>query len=297
MNPRRATGLGLLAILLWGMVVGLIRGVSEGFGPVGGAALIYSLASVLLVATVGIPRLSRFPRAYLIWGSVLFVAYELCFSLSIGFAHSGRQAIEVAMVNYLWPSLTIVLAVLVNGQRATWLIVPGFLLSTLGIGWVLGGAQGLDPAGMMHNIRGNPLAYGLALAGALIWAGYCTLTARIAQGANGITLFFILVAVTLWAQYPFAREAAMQVDARALGFLLLAAVSMGFGYAAWNVGILHGHVAVLAAASYFVPLLSAGLAALLLRTPLAWPFWQGAAMICLGSALCWQATRTRRRRA
>ncbi len=32
---------------------------------------------------------------------------------------------------------------------------------------------------------------------------------------------------------------------------------MGFGYAAWNVGILHGNVTLLAGASYFIPVLSA----------------------------------------
>jgi hypothetical protein len=40
-------------------------------------------------------------------------------------------------------------------------------------------------------------------------------------------------------------------------------VALGFGYAAWNVGILHGNVTVLAAVSYFTPVLSAALAVLL----------------------------------
>ncbi len=290
MIRNRATLIGLFAILLWSLIVGLIRAVSESFGPVGGAALIYSLASVFLVLSVGFPRVRRFPRAYLLWGSLLFVAYELCLALSIGYARTGRQAIEVGMVNYLWPSLTIVFAILFNRQRATLLVVPGFLLSTLGVCWILGGEQGLDVSGMAANVRDNPLSYGLALAGALIWAGYCTLTTRIAQGSNGITLFFMLVAVALWAQYPFAGEAAMTFAPGALVWLVLAAAAMGFGYAAWNVGILHGHVTILAGASYFIPVLSAALAALLLDAPLSLPFWQGAALVCIGSVLCWQAT-------
>ncbi|MOA49439.1 Aromatic amino acid exporter YddG [compost metagenome] len=66
---------------------------------------------------------------------------------------------------------------------------------------------------------------------------------------------------------------------------------MGFGYAAWNVGILHGNVTILAGASYFIPVSSAALAAMLLHTPLSLSFWQGAAMVCAGSILCWLATR------
>ena len=199
-NPTHATLIGLIAIVLWSAIVGLIRSVSDHLGPTGGAAMLYSVASCFLLLTVGGARprdLRAFPRRYLLWGSVLFVAYELCLALSIGYAHTAQQAIEVGMVNYLWPSFTIVAAIVFNRQRANWLIVPGFGLSIIGIGWVLGGAQGFDLRGMAANVQDNPLSYGLALAGALIWAGYCTVTARIANGKNGVTLFFILVALAL----------------------------------------------------------------------------------------------------
>ncbi len=294
MSRNKATLIGLLAILLWSLIVGLIRGVSVNFGPVGGAALIYTLASVFLALSVGMTKVREFPRNYLIWGSILFVIYELCLSLSIGYADTSRQAIEVGMVNYLWPTLTIVFAILFNRQKSNLLIVPGFFLSTLGVCWILGGEQGLDFSGMWTNIQNNPLSYGLAFAGALIWAAYCTVTTRIARGKNGITLFFMLVAVTLWVQYLFVDEGAMQVSVQSLIYLALAAGSMGFGYAAWNVGILHGNITILAGASYFIPVLSAALAAALLSAPLSVQFWQGAIMVCIGSILCWQATRAAR---
>ena len=34
----------------------------KGLGPVGGAAMIYTLSSLLLLATVGFPRLRQMPR-------------------------------------------------------------------------------------------------------------------------------------------------------------------------------------------------------------------------------------------
>ncbi|MGR5503970.1 EamA family transporter, partial [Vibrio sp. DNB22_10_4] len=74
-------------------------------------------------------NLKMFPRRYLVWGSLLFVSYELCLSLSIGYANSGRQAIEVGMVNYLWPTFTMLSAIAFNKQRANALIVPGALVS------------------------------------------------------------------------------------------------------------------------------------------------------------------------
>ena len=293
-NPTHATLIGLIAIVLWSAIVGLIRSVSDHLGPTGGAAMLYSVASCFLLLTVGGARprdLRAFPRRYLLWGSVLFVAYELCLALSIGYAHTAQQAIEVGMVNYLWPSFTIVAAIVFNRQRANWLIVPGFGLSIIGIGWVLGGAQGFDLRGMAANVQDNPLSYGLALAGALIWAGYCTVTARIANGKNGVTLFFILVALALWVKYGLEGGGPMDFTAAAIVYLVLAAGAMGFGYAAWNVGILHGNVTILAGASYFIPVLSSALSVWLLGASLSWVFWQGAAMVCAGAILCWLATR------
>lgn len=253
--------------------------------------MIYSVASVFLLLSVGHARPSEFPRRYLAWGSVLFVSYELCLSLSIGHAHTARQAIEVGMVNYLWPGFTIVAAILFNRQKASLLIVPGFLLSIAGICQVLGGEQGFDLSGMLDNVRDNPLSYGLAFAGALIWAGYCTVTARLADGRNGVTLFFMLVSVTLWLMYLLEGGGEMAFSVEAVVHLVLAGAAMGFGYGAWNVGILHGNVTVLAGASYFIPVLSVALAALLLRVPLSLAFWQGVVMVCGGAILCWLATR------
>lgn len=126
MEKKRATLIGLAAIVLWSTMVGLIRGVSEGLGPVGGAAMIYSLSGLLLIFTVGFPQIRQIPRPYLLAGSLLFVSYEICLALSVGLAGSRQQAIEVGMVNYLWPSLTILFAILFNGQKSSWLVIQGY---------------------------------------------------------------------------------------------------------------------------------------------------------------------------
>lgn len=226
-------------------MVGLIRGVSEGLGPVGGAAAIYSLSGLLLIFTVGFPRIRQIPKGYLLAGSLLFVSYEICLALSLGYAATRHQAIEVGMVNYLWPSLTILFAILFNGQKTNWLIVPGLLLALVGVCWVLGGDNGLHYDQIINNITTSPLSYFLAFIGAFIWAAYCTVTNKYARGFN----------------------------------------------AAWNVGILHGNVTIMAVGSYFTPVLSSALAAVLLSAPLSFSFWQGALMVCGGSLLCWLATR------
>lgn len=293
MNSKKATFIGLLAIFLWSLIVALIKDVSSHFGAVGGAALIYTLASIFLFFSVGWSNLKSFPKAYLIWGSILFVSYELCLSLSIGYSRNNREAIEVGMVNYLWPTFTMVAAILFNQQKANFLIIPGFMISLLGICWVLGGEQGFDLVGMWGNIQHNPLSYGLAFIGTLLWAAYCTLTAKMAKGSNGITLFFILVSMVLWIKYALMGGGTFDFDWSSSTSLLFAAAAMGFGYAAWNVGILHGNVTLLAGASYFIPVFSAFFSAILLSTPLTISFWYGAFMVCIGSILCWFSTRVK----
>ncbi|PPA76952.1 EamA family transporter [Achromobacter spanius] len=293
-SPGRntATFFGLLAILLWGTVVGLIRGVSENFGAVGGAALIYTVGSAFLVCLLGFPTLRSFPRRYLWVGSMLFVAYEICLSLSLGFALDRAQAIELGIVNYLWPCLTVLFAIAMNGQRANAWVVPGILLSVCGIVWVVGGSS-LSWERTLANISSNPLSYGLALGGAIIWAVYCNVTKRYADGKNGVTLFFMLTAAVLWAKYGFSAEPPLAFTVPATLELVITGGAMAAGYALWNVGILNGNLTLLATASYFTPVLSTFFAAVWLSTRLTASFWQGVAMVTAGSLLCWAATKSK----
>ncbi|WP_054180105.1 aromatic amino acid DMT transporter YddG [Trabulsiella odontotermitis] len=291
MTTQRATLIGLVAIILWSTMVGLIRGVSEGLGPVAGAAMIYSLSGLLLVFTVGIPKIRQFSARYLLAGCFLFVSYEICLALSLGYAATRQQAIEVGMVNYLWPSLTILFAILFNGQKSTLWVIPGLILALFGVSWVLGGEQGLNIDDIISNIISSPLSYILAFIGAFIWAAYCTVTARYAKGKNGITFFVLLTGLSLWIHYLLTDQPPMHFSWPVTIKMLMCALSLGFAYAAWNIGILHGNVSLLAVGSYFTPVLSSALASFLLNAPLSWSFWQGAGMVCLGSLLCWYATR------
>lgn len=285
--------MGLMAVVLWGTVVGLIRSVSERFGPIGGAALIYTVGSAFLVLLLGLPRVRSFPRAYLLSGSLLFVAYEICLSLSLGFAANRGQAIELGIVNYLWPCFTVILAILINGQRASAWVVPGIALSLCGIVWVVGGDGGVSWERLVTNVSSNPLSYGLAFSGAIIWAVYCNVTKRYADGKNGLALFFMLTAAVLWIKYGFSAEPALTFAWPAVLELCVTGGAMAAGYALWNVGILNGNLTLLATASYFTPVLSTFFAAIWLSTRLTMTFWQGVAMVTAGSLICWAATRGR----
>lgn len=108
---------GVFAILLWSSLTAFVRDLSELFSPIGGAALIYSVSAIFLMLVMGVPKLSNYPKRYLVFGGSLFVIYEICLALSLGFANSRQQALEMAIINYLWPALTILLSIIVNRTK------------------------------------------------------------------------------------------------------------------------------------------------------------------------------------
>ncbi|MFJ4143010.1 aromatic amino acid DMT transporter YddG [Pseudomonas sp. NPDC089734] len=289
-SERAATACGLAAILLWSTAAGLIRSVSEHFGPLGGAALIYSLGSILLVTLLGRPRLRSTPRLYLVLGNALFVAYEVCLSLSLGFALDSTQAIQLGVVNYMWPCLTVLLAIVMNGQRARWIIVPGTALALAGLVWVVS-TNGVSLPGIVANVESNPLSYSLALGCAITFALYCNVTRRYASGKNLVTVFFILTAAVLWLKYGLSTETLPPFRLRSSLELLAAGIAMAGGYALWNIGVLKGNLTLMATASYAGPVLSSAFAAVWLGATLTAQFWQGALLVTTGSLLCWYATR------
>ncbi|WP_041457605.1 aromatic amino acid DMT transporter YddG [Pantoea ananatis] len=291
-NLSRATLIGLSAILLWSTTLGLLRSVSEAFGPTGGGALIYSTTAILLCLTRGIPHPRSLPGRYLLVGGTLFVGYEICLALAIGLASNRQQSLELGMINYLWPCLTILLAIPLNQQRFRLWLWPGLLLSLCGIIWVMKGANEDVLGQMTQNMTRNPTAYLLAFIAALTWALYNNITRRFARGSNGVTLFFVVTALALWLKFAlFTPQETMQFSLTAAAEVLFMGASTALAYSAWNYGIQHGNLTLLATASYFTPVLSALLASLWLDLVPAVSFWQGVALITAGSLLCWLATR------
>ncbi|EJD6369131.1 MULTISPECIES: aromatic amino acid DMT transporter YddG [Providencia] len=294
LNQYAATFYGVISILLWSTMVGLIRSVSENFGPVGGVALVYTIGSIVLVLVMGVPKIKQYPKRYLFWGTILFVCYELCFVLALGLANSRQQAIELGMVNYLWPSFTIALAVFFNRQRFTLLLAIGLILACMGLVWVISGDQPLSINAVLANIQSNPLCYFLAFSGAIIWSFYSNVTKRISGGNNGMVLFFILTSIGLWVLYFFSSPTPFIITSQSISLLVVAAIATGGANALWTLAVIKGNVAFLGTLSYFTPVISTAFASVLLSTALTFSFWQGVFMVTVGSIVCFWATRQKR---
>ncbi|ENM5764992.1 aromatic amino acid DMT transporter YddG [Vibrio mimicus] len=282
---------GIAAILLWGSLMALTRRVAEEFSPIGGAALIYTVSTLFLLFSMGVPRLKAGSARYVLIGGALFVSYEICLALALGMANDRLQAIEMSVINYLWPALTVLIAVLLSKRSVSFWVYPSVGLAFLGVAWTIVAEQGISAADLMARIATNPTVYSMAFIGAFIWAIYCNVTQRLAQGQNAIVLFFAATASVLWLQYALSDEPALSFTWSNVSTLLLTGVVMGSGYALWNVAILRGHMLLLATLSYFTPVISTLLSSLILGVVLGLSFWQGVVMVTLGSLICWWVTR------
>lgn len=272
-------------------MVALVRMVAEHFGPVGGAASIYSVATIMLLVTSKPPRFSSLSKPYLLVGGALFASYEICLSLALGWANSRHQAVEMMVINYLWPALTILIAVLVSAKKPSAWLYPCVLLTFTGVAWSITGETKLTLPALLEHIQTNPVSYSLALIGALLWALYCNVTKLFADGKNAVSYFFALTSCGLWLQFALTEQPAINANPSSMMWLMLAGSAMAGGYALWNKALIGGNMLLLATLSYFTPILSALFSALLLGISLSLSFWQGVVMVTLGSLLCWWVTR------
>ena len=166
----RATFLGMGAVVVWALMAGLVKLVSVGFGATLGTALLYTFAATALLI-VRPPKLKTIPRRYLLIGGALFVSYESVFALAISMTTSSMQAVEVSLVNYLWPTLTVLFCAAASGKKgALGRVIPGAIIATIGVMVAVGGNAGFTAAQLAEHLGANPVPYLLALIGAVIWA-------------------------------------------------------------------------------------------------------------------------------
>lgn len=291
LTSTQATLIGLFAPICWGMSVSLVRGIAEGFGMAQGQFFLYCVATICVFFIVGLPDFHRIDRRYLYFGIPTANLSSLSFCLAIFTSSGGAQTMEVGMVNYLWPSLTILFAVLFNGVRTRWWLYPGLLVAFGGIIVILSGDKGFSLTEFVASFAENPVSYLLALVAAVTWAGYSSMTRAWGNGINPSTIIFAvdtLVFLVLW----FLDIGSQPVAASAHGLMsvIFGGIAVGMAYVVWTLGMSKGNITVLAAASYFTPVLSCVFATFWIGAELNSSFWTGVVLVVAGSLLCWDAT-------
>jgi drug/metabolite transporter (DMT)-like permease len=294
-NIDRNTLLGLLAVLLWSSTVALARSMSEQVGPLTAGASVYVTGGLVLAIGLSFERgslskLRSLPRAYLFGCGALFLAYTFALFLGLGLASGREQAIEVGLVNYLWPALTILFSLVILSKRARFGLIPGTLLALIGIVFVVTQGSSVSWQSLSANLAGNPVAYALGLAAAVSWALYSNLARRWTRpdSGGGVPLFVISTGLGFWFARLLSPENSVW-SVRVIVEIAFLGVATALAYLFWDIAMRKGDVVLVALCSYLTPLLATVAGCVYLWIVPGIKLWLGALLIIGGSFLSWRS--------
>ena len=289
----RPTLYGFFAILLWGTTVSLARSLSEQIGSLTAASAVYLTGGALCLVNLfssknRVGQLKQLSRRYVIGCGVLFVLYMLALFLAIGRAANRSQALEVGLVNYLWPAFTILLSLCLLAKRARFWLVPGTLVALFGIFLVLAQGDSVSWASFSTNVSSNPMAYSLALVAAVSWGLYSNLTRRWAGpvSSGAVTLFIPVTGIVLLMLRLLTREQGSW-QLRTIIEVAFMGTATAVAYALWDMAMRKGDVVLIAAGSYFTPLFSMLISSVYLNVSTGRNLWLGCLLIVVGSLVSW----------
>lgn len=289
---KKYTLAGFAAILLWSTAVAFARRVSEALGPLTAVAAIYLTGGVFgLLVQSRQPDFRQTLRnlnwRYLLGCGSLFVIYMASFYLALGRAQTRQQVLEVGLLNYLWPMLTLLLAVPLLHLRARIWLLPGALLATAGAFLALIPATSFNGISLQHNFQGNFLPYGFGLIAAISWALYSVLSRKWGRQiqSGGVFLFMFLTGLLLGIARLFFPEVST-LNFRVGLELVYLIVGTNLAYYFWEISMRKGDWALVVSVSWFTPLLSTLVSVLYLGVSAGWKLWIAAGLIVAGAIIC-----------
>jgi drug/metabolite transporter (DMT)-like permease len=206
--------------------------------------------------------------------------------LSVGLANNSGELLVVGILNYLWPSLTLLFAIPILHARATWWLVPGLLSVSTGI---IATKMATAPAditvGALTDL--NSLAYTLAVLDAIAWAIYSNLSRKLLhpKGASAVPFYMIVTSVPLLIAGTITEPLPAPTFSGTVLLFIWALATAG-AYLFWDVGMRYGNVVAISTTSMCIPLLSTLITAILSNHPLSAMLLTGSALVVLGSTVC-----------
>lgn len=287
------TAQGMLAVLFWSSTIAFSRSLTERLGTLTAAAAIYLIAGILaMLAYVRDPaalrRVISLPKRYLLGAGALFVGYMLALYLAVGLSRDRAQAVEVGVVNYLWPGTTLLFSVPVLKRRARWTLLPGAALAFGGVVVAIAQTGPLTWTGFRERLLENPLPYALALAAAVAWGFYSTCSRRWvgAREEHALPLFLLASGLVLLGLRASSTETSDWSGSTGWMLAYMAVLPTLVAYACWDRAMRKGDLVLVASASYATPLLSTLLSCAFLGVPMTAGLWIACAMVIAGALVC-----------
>jgi drug/metabolite transporter (DMT)-like permease len=212
--------------------------------------------------------------------------------VAVGFAQTRTAVITVTVCNYLWPSLTLLLAVPILGWRMRpWRLFTGTVIALAGVALAVG-VDGFDledgGSWSAHAVSTLP-----ALLAAVAWGLYSNLSRRWGgpQSANAMPLFLLAAGVVLTLLRACRVEHSVWTGAVVGEVVYMAVFPTLLAYVCWDTAARRGNLPLLAACSYLTPLLSVLVSSVYLDLPVRPQHWLAGLLVVAGAAVCRLAQR------
>lgn len=242
-RPSSPTLAGLGAVALWSTLA--VLGVSLRHLP----PLFVTGVALLIGALCGVHRVGRWkvPAATLAVGVAGLAGYHTALFIALRLA----PAVEANLLNYLWPTLIVLLSPLV---------LPAFRLRAPHLLAAAGGLAGAALIVTNGEFTVDPRylpGYLWAVAAALIWALYSLMTRRLPPfPSEAVGLFCLLSGLICLALHAGLEDPARPSAIDALWLVLLGLGPMGAAFFLWDHAMKHGDPRGNGALAYLTPLLS-----------------------------------------
>ncbi len=249
---HKATFIGSISIVMWGMLALLTRLVGRGVPAFQLMSMTFGIAFLLMLIRwlsqghMGL-RYLRQPILSWIIGVGSFFGYHFLYFLAM----SEAPAVEVSMLAYLWPLLIVLFAAFLPDGKLEFQHVGGAMLSFFGC-WVLIGKGGEGFNSLYLS------GYLMALACAFIWAAY-SVCSRLLKAVPtdtvgwfcAMTALLALVCHVIWEStvWPIGLVQWAGVIGLGLG-------PVGIAFFTWDYGVKHGNLQLLGVLAYAAPLIS-----------------------------------------
>ncbi|KRR23363.1 aromatic amino acid exporter YddG [Bradyrhizobium retamae] len=250
MTARSATLIGLTAILMWSLlsVLTVATGKIPAFQL---AAMTFAIGALVAFASF-LFRPSAFgalkqPLVAWVVGVGGLFGYHALYFLALRFAPPA----EAGLLNYLWPLLIVLFSSLLPGERLAPHHIIGALLGLAGTVLLFAGNTGSFAAGQIPGLAA-------AFVAAFVWAAYSVMSRKLkAVPTDAVAGFCLATALLAALVHAMVEKTAWpETIGQWLAVIALGVGPVGAAFFVWDIGMKRGDIRVLGAASYATPLLS-----------------------------------------
>lgn len=288
------TALGILAVLIWASLVAVARGTHNHMGVLASGALANLLGGGIGLAVAQIRsgyfnQMRHLPAKYLLGCGAMFVLYNAALFPALQWASSESQVVEVGLIQYLWPALTLAFAVPILHKQARVWFWPGLLIATAGAFLAKSGGS-ISLKSFLAGLDTNPWPYVLALVAAVSWALYSNLSRRWAGQApvSGAPIFLTATGIVL-AVIHAVGGAGFRIPLEAQPLAELAYLTLFptlLAYVFWDVAMRRGNMLLVSSFSFFTPLLSTIISCVYLGVPMGLDLLIASGLVIAGAVVC-----------